>query len=167
MNVEKKFAYVELVFYKNVRKHFKKIVRDVVSKDQFYYSDVVSRIRGDVSDKVHFTLFYGLEETVLNNKDLARVIKKMQIKELKLKKLVLFEGYQGMYKVLCVEVDDDDKSLFSLSQKMLEFEHDEEHGKREFKPHITLAYVQPNYELPKNYSIEDKKIRVKKIELKI
>ncbi len=167
MNAEKKFAYVELIFYKNASKHFRKMVKDVVSRDQFYYSDVVSRIRGDVTGKIHFTLFYGLEESVLNNHDLAKIIKKMQIKELKLKKLVLFDGYQSMYKVLCVEVDDEDKILYSLSQKMLEFEHDEEHGKREFKPHITLAYVQPDYELPKNYSIENKKIRVKKIQLKI
>lgn len=165
--MEKQFAYVELVFYKNARKHFKKMVKDVVSKNQFYYSDVVSRIQGDVTDKIHFTLFYGLDESVMNNKELKKLIKNTKIKELKLKKLVLFDGYQGLYKVLCVEIEDEDKSLSSLSKNMLNFEHDEELGKREFKPHITLAYVQPDYVLPEAYKMEKDTIRVKKIQLSI
>lgn len=165
--MEKQFAYVEVIFYKNASRLFKKIVKDVVSKDQFYYSEVVSRIRGDVTDKIHFTLFYGLDETVLKNKELRELIKNIEIKELKLKKLVLFDGYQDLYKVLCVEIDDEDKSLLSLSKKMLNFEHDKELGKRDFKPHITLAYVQPDYVLPEGYQIKKNTISVKKIQLSI
>jgi len=165
--MEKKFAYVELMFFKNATKQFKKIVKDVVSKEQFYYSDQISRISGDVTDKIHFTLFYGLDESVMNNKELKKLLKKIEVKKLDLSKLVLFEGYQGMYKVLCVEVNDEDKTLYNLSEKMLDFEHDEELGKREFKAHITLAYVQPDYVLPKQYALDKKPVRVKKILLKI
>ncbi len=157
--MEKKFAYVELMFYKNATKQFKKIVRDVVSKEQFYYSDQISRISGDVTDKIHFTLFYGLNASVMNNEELKKLLKRIEVKKLDLGKLVLLEGYQGMYKVLCVEVNDEDKTLHNLSKKMLDFEHDEELGKREFKAHITLAYVQPNYELPKQYVLDKKPVR--------
>ncbi len=165
--MEKKFAYAELIFFKNATKQFKKIVKGVVSKEQFYYSDQISRIRGDVTDKIHFTLFYGLDESVMNNKELDKLLKKIKIKKLDLNKLVLFEGYQGMYKVLGVEVDDKDNVLHNLSKKMLDFEHDEELGKREFKAHITLAYVQPDYVLPKQYFLDKKLVRVKKILLSI
>jgi 2'-5' RNA ligase len=164
---DKQFAYVEFIFFENVRKHLKKIVKDVVKKEQFYYSDVVSRIRGDVTDKIHFTLFYGLNEAVLNDKELKKAIENMDVNELKLRRLVLFDGYQGMYKVLAVEVDDRDKKLLSLSKEMLNFDHDEEHGRREFKPHITIAYVQADYVIPKKYSIKDMSIRVKKVQLSI
>jgi 2'-5' RNA ligase len=165
--MEKKFAYVELIFYENAKGYFKKVVKDVVTKDQLYYSDVVSRISGDVTDKIHFTLFYGLAESVLDNTKLKEFIKDTQIEELKLKQLVLFEGYQNLYKVLCVEVDDEDRMLKGVSQKMLDFEHDEELGKREFKPHITIAYVQPDYELPTDYSIKEDTVSIKKIRLSI
>ncbi len=165
--MEKKFAYVELIFYKKATKQFKNIVKDVVRKEQFYDSDQISRIRGDVTDKIHLTLFYGLDESVMNNKELHNLLKQIEVKKLDLSKLVLFEGYQGMYKVLCVEIDDEDKVLHNLSKKMLDFDHDEELGKREFKAHITLAYVQPDYVLPKKYSLDKKPVRVKKILLSI
>lgn len=165
--MEKQFAYVELLFYENTKKYFKKVVREIVPNHELYYSDVISRICGDVTDKLHFTVFYGLDKSALKNRDLKELVKKIRIKELKMKKLVLFEGYQMLYKVLCVEVDEEDKNLFLLSRRILDFEHDTELEKREFKPHITLAYVRPEYVLPSDYTLEKKEVRVKRSQLSV
>lgn len=164
---EKNYAYVELTFYKNTKNYFRKIVSEVVSPDQFYYSDIISRIRGDVTEKAHFTLFFGLEEASVNNPQLQKLINTTTIKIVRLGKLELFEGYQGLYKVLCIKILDEDKSLFNLSNKMLNFDHDKSVVHTDFKPHITLAYVKSDYTLPKNYKMGKKAVRIKKIQISI
>lgn len=166
-NKQNNYAYVELLFEENTKDYFKGIVQNVVDQDQFYYSDVVKRISGDVTDKIHFTLFYGIEETEIDNPKLKQLVSQLQVKELLVKGLTLFSGYQDLYRVLCVEIADEDNYLESLSKQLLQFKHAGEFGQREFKPHITLAYIQPQFKLPANYVVKSNVIKVEEARLSI
>jgi len=145
--------------------YFKDTLNKVVSEQQFYYSDVISRIAGDVTDKAHFTIFFGLKEFEIHNPELQEIVKSININELVPIKLFLIDGFQGLYKVLCLEISDEDKSLITLSKKMNEFEHEERLEKREFKPHITLAYVNADYQIPQNFELDIQPIKVEKAQL--
>lgn len=59
-----------------------------------------------------------------------------------------------LYKILCVEVLDTENKLKEISNTFKIFAH-EESVQLEFNPHLTLAYVQPDFELSTNYSIPD------------
>lgn len=161
------YAYLELLFHKEANQYFKDIVNKAVSKDQFYYSDVISKIAGDVTDKAYFKIFSGLNTAEMHNPELQEVVDGVEIKELLPTKLFLISGFQGMYKILCLEISDEDKSLLQLNKKMLDFEHDERLGRREFKPHITLAYVNADYQIPTDFELEIQPIKVAKPALSI
>ncbi|MCX8034915.1 MAG: hypothetical protein N3A71_01350 [Candidatus Dojkabacteria bacterium] len=72
---------------------------------------LVDFIQEDVTDKVHLTIFYGLRGTtdIEDIKDYLEKIKNIK-KCLKIKKLVLLEGYKGLYKIIVLEIDDEDKT---------------------------------------------------------
>lgn len=156
----KNYGYVEFFLDKEEIEFFKNIVKSIVPKDQLYFSDRVARISGDVSLKAHFTLFYGIEENELNNPLLKDYVLTVQISEVKIKNLALWKGYQNFYSILCIEIDDSDKTLFNFFQNMLKFGHSFELALREFKPHITLAYVQNTFQLPKSYILPKQTVRL-------
>ena len=162
--MEKKYAYVECLLGNDVITELKDLVAKVVTDDNFYYSDVISRISGDVTAKAHLTLFYGLDESEMNNSELKDYIKNIEIAELQLNNFMLFDGYQNMYKVLCIEVDDSSQKLLAISRKLSQFKHE---GDYEFKPHITLAYVKADYVLPAETNPAIEPIPVKQIRLSI
>jgi len=43
---------------------FKDITKKLCTPEDLYYSDIASGISGDVSSKLHYTLFYGLADSV-------------------------------------------------------------------------------------------------------
>lgn len=165
--MEKRYGYVEFLLDKEEIDFFKSIVKNIVPKEQFYFSESVPRIAGDVSSKAHFTLFYGLETREINNPELKDLVLSVKVNEVKIKNLELWNGYQNLYRILCIEIDDSDKILFNFFQNLLKFSHSSELAKREFKPHITLAYVQNSFQLPESYILPKQTIRIRETRLAI
>lgn len=164
-----KHTYVELNFDQESKDYFSSIVKEMVHEDELYFSDEVERIRGDVTGKLHLTLFYGLDAEEVNNPELKKFVDEINLKDLNLKfgYFRLFRGYQDMYKVLNIEVLDEDKKLLEIYNGLKLFKADEEYVQREFKPHLTLAYVQPDYRFPYKFPRIDKEIIPENIEIKV
>lgn len=140
-------AYVELTLPEDVKEYLRKILNQVVKEDEFYYSPVMSHIKGDVTGKAHIKFFYGLDPSAVDNEDLKQLLKNADdVKELKLGEFMLINGYQGLYKILAVQVIDQDRKLTNLVNKIRKFSS--RPNSYEFKPHITLAYVGADYSLP-------------------
>lgn len=141
---------------------FMSLVRNICDQTDFYYSEVIDYIKGDVSARMHLTLFYGFIDEKIDKKKLKEHIKKINLKNLKLGKLFLTQGYQNQYKVLCLEVLDENNNLKKIhdSFKAFPYESTVQHGT--FKPHLTLAYLRPNFTL-NQYPSFPTKIKVKKI----
>ncbi|MEP7103257.1 MAG: hypothetical protein ABI721_00935 [Candidatus Dojkabacteria bacterium] len=160
------FGYVELKFTSDSIRQLSAIVENIVKEDQLYFSDVVPRIQGDVTDKAHLTLFYGLTDAALNNPELKTFVDSLEIESLELGELNLLEGYQGMYKVLYIELRDDTNYLKGISEKIIQFGADEDLAKREFKPHITLAYVSNNFKIPTDYRLPETNLGIESVEVR-
>lgn len=156
-------AFVEITFNNEVEDYFKKLVNQLVPEKFLYSSDVVSHIRGNMANSLHLTLFFGLENYQIDNPEINKIINSTTFKEIKLGKLFFFEGYENLYRVLCVEVLDEDKKLFNLSKKFESFAPDRE--PKEFKPHLTLAYVTNDYEIPVNLPKIKVSIPVEKLQI--
>lgn len=145
--MNKSFSYVEITLPEESKEYFSDFVDKTVPKEMFYKSPVVEFIDGKVTDKLHLTLFYGLDPSASDNQELKDLLSTLDVKELKLGKPFFFSGFQNLYKVFCIEVLDQDLELKKLSDQIKQFAP-VENQRYVFKPHITLAYVQNEFTLP-------------------
>lgn len=153
-------GYIEVIFNEEDIQVFRNIVKELCDESNLYYSDVVHHIKGDVSLKLHLTLFYGLIDEKLDRRKIDEYIKEIKIQKLKLGKIFLKPGYLNLYQILMVEVLDEDGELSAISKRFKDFEHDI--SVKEFKPHLTLAYVNPEFNLTKQPDFP-KEIEIKEI----
>lgn len=140
-------AYIKQDLHEHAKELLKSNLLKIVNQSDFYKSPVMEHINGDVTSRAHITLYFGLNPNVVNNQKLIDLINNSSINELELGDYALMNGYQDLYKILIVEVMDNDSKLSNLVNQIQEFDNNEK--KYVFKPHITLAYVNYDYELPK------------------
>lgn len=138
-------SYVEITFNQDEVNSFKELVNSVCKPEDFYTSDTISRINGDVTSKLHLTLYYGLIDQQINEKEIKNHVSQIDITTVKLGKPFLKVGFKGLYKILMIEVLDEDNKLKEAHESLKQFAHVE--TSPVFMPHITLAYVQPEYEI--------------------
>lgn len=168
MTKPKSNAYIEVTFDKDIKDYFSKIVKQLTPNNNFYYSTdpEYSHIKGDVTKKLHCTLFFGINPDTINDKKLLDIIDNADFKELTLGDFVLFNGWENQYKIICIEVLDENGSFTKFAKKIEEFVNNKD-IKYEVKPHISLAYVQSNYELPKQPLKINKKIKSHEIKVSV
>jgi len=109
-----------------------------------------------MSDKaLHCSVLFGLNEDVVSNRELESLLKEHRIDKIKLGELSYINGYENICKVLTIVVLDSDNKLNTLHNSIEDFvlKENSDFQVREFKPHLTLAYVKNEYELPKDFSL--------------
>lgn len=168
MTTSKSNAYIEVTFDKETKDYFSKIVNQLVPKNNFYYSPdpEYSHINGDVTQKLHCTLFFGIDPSTIKDKKLLDIIDNSDFREITLGDLVILNGWQNEYKIICIEVLDED-GRFTKFVKEIEGFVNNENIAYEVKPHISLAYVQPDYELPKQPVEMNKKIKSHEVKVSV
>ncbi len=148
-------AFVELKFSREIIEMFDNFLKKIIPEDMLYYSPVVEHIRGNMSKTLHCTIFFGLNEDAVKNTELKDILNNNKIDKIQLGELSYINGYENLYKVLVANVLDQDKELITLHNKIEDFalKESSDFKTREFKPHLTLAYVKNEYELPKDVSL--------------
>jgi len=139
-------AYVALDLSQSFKDYLSRITKQMVVEEEYYVSPVMPHINGDVTNNAHLKFFYGLDPSAANNQDLLDVIKATDLGELELGDFMIIEGFQGLYRILAVKVVDKDKKLSAFVNKIRTFSS--RPNSYEFKPHITLAYVHKDFQLP-------------------
>jgi len=167
MSNTKDHAFVEIIFSNKDNQYFKNLVNTIVDKDIFYDSPVAEHIRGDMTDTLHCTLFFGLQPSSVNDPELLSLISNSEFNTLDLGDFFFFEGYENLYRVLCLEVKDTDNKLFELSKKIESCVKGGEVKEKEFRPHITLTYVNKDFKLPDNTENTKKQIDIEKIRVSL
>lgn len=163
----KDHAFVEILFSSKDKKYFKDLVNTIVSEESLYYSPVAEHIRGDMTDTLHCTLFFGLQPEAVNDMELLSLLQNSGLDRIELGDFFFFEGYENLYRVLCLEVKDENNRLLDLSKKIEGFVSGREVKEKEFKPHLTLAYVQKDYKLPEKIEQDKRGLKVKKIKVSL
>lgn len=143
-------AFVELKFNNDVTRLFDNFLKEIIPENMLYYSPVAEHIRGNMSKTLHCTIFFGLNERSVSNVELRKILNENHIEKIELGELSYINGYENLYKVLVVGILDKNSKLKSLYNKIEDFalKEDPDFRVREFKPHLTLAYVQNEYILP-------------------
>lgn len=153
-------GHIEAIIKAEDAAKFTKLVNEVCKTEDFYHSEIIPRINGDVTSKLHLTFLYGIVDEKIDRAEVDAKLASLDIKTLKLGKLFLKNGYKGEYQILMVEVIDEDGSLASTAKSFNTFDQNP-FNRYEFRPNITLAYVQPSFLLkgafdyPKEIEIEE------------
>lgn len=145
-------AFVELKFNSDTVKIFDNLLKEISPENMLYYSPVAEHIRGNMSKTLHCTIFFGLNEKSVSNIELRKMLNENHIEKIELGDLSYINGYENLYKILVINIQDRDGKLNSLHNKIEDFAliEDPDFRVREFKPHLTLAYVQNGFILPNN-----------------
>lgn len=162
-------AFVELKFSEAVISIFDNFIKETIPENMLYYSPVAEHIRGNMSKTLHCTVLFGLTEDSRKNESLKNLIDRNKVEKIYLGKLSYIAGYENLYKVLVIEILDNDGKLNKLHKALESFalKEDPDFKVREFKPHLTLAYVQNEFELPSNLPELAEFIEVEKLEVSL
>lgn len=160
-------AFVEISFSDEVKDYFHNYINQIIPSTSLYYSPVAEHIRGNMASTLHCTLYFGLTVEEMKNSRIINLLTNANIKELKLGDLHFLEGYQNLYKVLILDIVDTDDILLNLAKEISKHAEDKRFIEREFKPHLTLAYTDLDYTLPKQLSKLNKLIPIDQIRMSL
>ncbi|MDD2657247.1 MAG: 2'-5' RNA ligase family protein [Candidatus Pacebacteria bacterium] len=96
---------------------------------------------GNVTDKLHLTLFYGLDENAINQGELSDFISMLPKPAVHVTGVSAFLQDAFACKTLYLEVTDDLGELQSIHERLKDFSHFSKYQEHNYKPHITIAYV--------------------------
>jgi hypothetical protein len=162
-------AFIELKFNQETKDLFNNFINNIVTESMLYYSPVVEHIKGNMSKTLHCTALFGLHEQYKDNLQLKEIIKSNFVSKIELGKLFFINGYQDLYKVLVIEILDTSKELANLHNALESFavKENPRFKSREFKPHLTLAYVENDYEIPMDLPMLPSSIEVDGIDVSL
>lgn len=153
--------YIKIEFDESDILIFSNLIKEICNSNNYYYSDVKKSIQGDVTAKLHLTLFYGLLDSKIDRIKLIEYLKSIKINKLELGDIFLKSGYQNIYQIMGIKIKDRNDKLRLLSESFKQFHYDEK-VQLKFMPHLTLAYVKPEYKL-KTLPKYPKTIQIKNI----
>jgi len=161
--IERDYGYIAATFSGKDIEPFQKLTRKICVEEDLYRTKAVNYINGDVSSNLHLTIFYGLIDERIDKEKLQAHIDQLQLDNLRLGGLYLRQIPGNQYQILWVMVVDDKDNLKEITESFKAFEHDES-VQLEFMPHMTLAYVRPEYRLGDLIPNYPKEIKVEKIQ---
>ncbi len=95
---------------------------------------------GVVTQKLHLTLFYGLNERLVDAQTLSGIMGSATLQTVQAVRVGVFPVERFGCSALYLEVADDTGTLRALHDRLSELPHFPEY-QQEFHPHVTLAYV--------------------------
>lgn len=160
--VERDYGYVAATFAGKDIEPFQKLTESVCSESDLYHPDTVDYVNGNVSTDLHLTVFYGLVDAKIDREELQAQIDKIQLEKLRLGELFLRQTPDNSYQILWIVVKDDNRQLQAVSDSFKRFDHDDS-VQLEFMPHLTLAYVKPEYRLENSMPDYPREIKVEEV----
>jgi len=116
-----------------------------IPEENLFWSEVNGKKEGgNVIDDAHLTLFFGLNDELINKKEIEELIKTLSLSELEIVGVKAFPVPQIKCKILYFIVNDDKGLLQRIHDEFLKMPHYEE-DQKPFKPHITIAYVKESF----------------------
>jgi 2'-5' RNA ligase len=160
---ERGYSHVAATFTESDIKPFQKLTRSITKREDFCYSDTIDYVRGDVSSKLHMTIFYGLVDEKIDKTEMNAFISNLIMPEvLVLGGLTVRKEYNGFCQILWVDVLDSNGMLRKISESFKRFPF-EESVQLGFIPHFTLAYIRNGYQLPDEIPDYSKEIKIERI----
>ncbi len=157
----KKIGYIVLNFSEKVKNDFVKYFQKEIKKDDYFFVDFGDVKKGGlVLNKLHLTLFFGLDYEKFDKK----ILNKIKIKNVKLNELELFYIKEFDCNALVLRVNDKDKVLEKYHKELSKSKTIKESiNYFSFKPHLTIAYVKKDFKLKNKKYFKGKVLEVENV----
>lgn len=143
---QKNTGYVAFKFKEESIKKLN-IFASQIGSENFFYKKIEGVIEGgNVANKAHLTLFYGLNDLTVNKNEIKKILSQIFIDKVYVEKLGLFEIKEFGCKALILKVIDKEGKMKKTNDNLGMLETVTGLQKFDFIPHITIAYVKKEYE---------------------
>jgi 2'-5' RNA ligase len=163
----KKIGYIEVILLEKSKQEIVNFSRTIRDEDLFT-AKINGKIEGgNLTEKSHLTLFFGLNDKLVDKEKLLQYISSLKIESIMIEAIDMFpvNGYDC--KILYLKVWDDNSLIKNINDNFKEFPYFTESQPAEFIPHITIAYVKNNFEITKLSNNFPKILYVERIVYKI
>lgn len=149
----KKIGYFASYLTSKSKEELKNWLNNFISKEDLFFAEINGKTEeGEVVDKAHITLFYGLDDKKMNTQDIEVLIQENPIPEyISVGSVKTFSTPISGSKILVLSIEDNEKIFHNLHNKIkVGFEYfSEEYKYKKYNPHITLAYVKESFDMSK------------------
>jgi hypothetical protein len=157
MQNKKPISYVTLEFSDEDKRRITEWCIENIPKDSLYINpDKDSYCNGIVTDTLHMTLVYGLDDSKIGSEDILVIEKLLKFNTIELGDVKEFYQEGQAYKTLYLEVMDPQLYIQDLRNSILKFPHFDEYQTQRFIPHITLAFIKKESNQNFNFSLSSK-----------
>ncbi len=101
---------------------------------------------GVVTHKAHCTLFFGLQEHAVNAHEMEAHLATLHLETLQVDGVALWHTPNPDCNIVVLTIADPDKALLQIHESFKKFPHDTDDTTRHFQPHVTIAYVQSDFD---------------------
>jgi len=142
----KEIGYVEVVLTEKSKQKvvdFSRIIKD----EDLFTAKINGKIEGgNLTEKSHLTLFFGLNDKLVNKEKLLEYINSIKLESIMIEAIDMFPVKEYNCKILYLRVKDDNFLIKNISNNFKNFPYFIESQPAEFIPHITIAYVKNNFD---------------------
>jgi|SRR3989344_411967 len=144
---DKSIGYITANFSEKEKEEIIRWSKSIKDKD-LHLTLVDGKIEGgNVTGDLHLTLFYGLDENKINQRELKDFLGTIDLGILDIGEMDVFSLPDQEYKVLYLPVKDTRGSINRCRERLKELSYFTEYQKFEFKPHITIAFVKSEFDM--------------------
>lgn len=128
-------------------------LNNFLSKDDLFFIEINGKLEGgEVIDKAHLTLFYGIDDSVISEEEIdSFLVNNIVPKDIKIDSVTLFATENPELKILVLLVNDVEGHFKKMHLKIRDgFSYfPEQYKYKNYTPHITLAYVKESFDISK------------------
>ncbi len=140
--------------------NWSKTIRD----NDLYITSIDGKTKGGhMTDDLHLTFFYGLDEDLINKNDVQDFINTINLESIEIGKIDIFPVADQTCEVLYLSVEDQLGKIRKYNETFKKFPHFTEFQKKEFIPHITIAFVKKGFDVNKFTYTGSKILNIKEI----
>ena len=119
---------------------------NTVPQERLFFIKVDNKLEGGfVAEEAHLTLFFGLDNRLIDKEKVSNLIDSLHIPPLEISGLGIFSVKKPDCNILYLGISDNDGNLKRIHDRFLEFPHFKE-DQSPFTPHITIAYVRRDFD---------------------
>ena len=144
--MSKNISYITAEFLEEEKEKIARWSKIAIKNSDLYKVLENGKVGGYVTDDLHLTLFYGLDEDRIKIADIQKWISAVELENLEIEGVESFALPTQEYKIIYLTIRDENGKIKKLNKELEKFPHFPRYLKSKFIPHITIASVKKEFD---------------------
>ncbi|OGY78930.1 MAG: hypothetical protein A3B74_03495 [Candidatus Kerfeldbacteria bacterium RIFCSPHIGHO2_02_FULL_42_14] len=143
--MSKNVSYITAEFFEKEKEKITRWSKSVIKDSDLCKILGNGKVGGYATDDLHLTLFYGFDEYRINIVDIQKWISTTTLKKIEIEKVGAFALPVQEYKIIYLAIRDKNGKIKKLHKELKNFPHFPKYRRSKFIPHITIAFVNKEF----------------------